>query len=277
MKKTLGALLVLALGLIVTSVTFAYTGTYTAGLGINGTPHDLSTNKNGLGYAAVPADAHTRICIFCHAPHNAYKLSLANGGPASGVGAGPEAGDAFDYLPLWNHTLQTNLAYSMYYAGPGAPATGHAAQQTRNNQVPGSVSLLCLSCHDGSVAVNSYGNSAQPATSISTGTGMIGAGYQIGKDAYLGNHHPIGFSYGAVQAADSEIRAASHAMGTAGTVQTHLYSSQVLGANDTMECGTCHSVHNKGNTGETLLWRSDVNSQLCLTCHDKGTDPLALP
>jgi len=31
-----------------------------------------------------------------------------------------------------------------------------------------------------------------------------------------------------------------------------------------------HAVHNKGNTGETLLWRSDVNSELCLTCHDKG-------
>ena len=37
-----------------------------------------------------------------------------------------------------------------------------------------------------------------------------------------------------------------------------------------MECSTCHSVHNKGNTGETLLWRSDQNSELCLTCHDKG-------
>jgi predicted CXXCH cytochrome family protein len=37
-----------------------------------------------------------------------------------------------------------------------------------------------------------------------------------------------------------------------------------------MECGTCHAVHNKGNTGETLLWRSDFQSQLCLTCHDKG-------
>ncbi|HEY3349170.1 MAG TPA: cytochrome c3 family protein [Thermoanaerobaculia bacterium] len=40
-----------------------------------------------------------------------------------------------------------------------------------------------------------------------------------------------------------------------------------------MECGTCHSVHNKGNTGESLLWRSDAQSRLCLTCHDKGTNP----
>jgi hypothetical protein len=32
-------------------------------------------------------------------------------------------------------------------------------------------------------------------------------------------------------------------------------------------------VHNTGNTGETLLWRSDKDSRLCLTCHGKGTDP----
>ncbi len=37
-----------------------------------------------------------------------------------------------------------------------------------------------------------------------------------------------------------------------------------------MDCGTCHSVHNKGNAGERLLWRCDQNGQLCLTCHDKG-------
>jgi predicted CXXCH cytochrome family protein len=40
-----------------------------------------------------------------------------------------------------------------------------------------------------------------------------------------------------------------------------------------LECTSCHSVHNTGNTGERLLWRSDVRSQLCLSCHDKGEDP----
>ena len=89
--------------------------------------------------------------------------------------------------------------------------------------------------------------------------------YLIGKDKYLGNHHPIGFDYDAVQAADTEIRSADTAMLTPTTfVSDHLYG------NGHMECGTCHSVHNKGNTGETLLWRSDQNSELCLTCHDKG-------
>jgi predicted CXXCH cytochrome family protein len=69
------------------------------------------------------------------------------------------------------------------------------------------------------------------------------------------------------QAGDDEIRNADAAMLTPTTfVRDHLYGA----GNARMECGTCHSVHNKGNAGERLLWRSDQNSKLCLTCHDKG-------
>jgi len=272
MKTVVQGLVVVAAGLVFSSSAMAFTGTYTEGAGINGTPHDLGIAKNGMNYEANPNDSLDRICIFCHAPHNTYRLSPANGGPGAGVGAGPQAPDAFDYLPLWNHELTGNSSsYTMYQNGPGAPTTGpKASQAIANGMAPGSTSLLCLSCHDGSVAVNSYGNVSQPTASQSSGGSTIGAQYLIGKDNYLGNHHPIGFDYDAVQAIDTEIRAADTAMmGGAGTVRDHL-----LGVgNLKMECGTCHSVHNKGNTGESLLWRSDVNSQLCLTCHDKGTDP----
>jgi predicted CXXCH cytochrome family protein len=282
MKRTLQASLVAALGLVLASAAYGYTGTYTPGAGINLTPHDLAQSGNGMsGYNANPTDIHARICIFCHAPHNAYKLSPANGGPAIGVGGGPTAPDAYDYLPLWNHTLPAPTVYTMYWSGPGQPQTGPTAQQTLNNQVVGSGSLLCLSCHDGSVAVNSYGNGSQPTTSQSTGTATIGPGYVIGKDGILQNHHPVGFSYGMVFTGEAGggvggtggIRPTTETMGTAGTIASHLYASQALGVNDAVECGTCHSVHNTGNTGETLLWRSDTSSRLCLTCHNKGNDP----
>jgi predicted CXXCH cytochrome family protein len=269
MRKALQVSLVAALGIVLASAALGYTGTYTPGTGIAGTPHDLSKPVHGMdAFNASPADSKTRVCIFCHAPHNAYKLSQANGGPAAGVGAGPTAPDAYDYLPLWNHTLPVAAAYSMYWNGPGAPQTGSKAQQSLG-AVPGNTSLLCLSCHDGSVAVNSYGNGAQPASAQSTGTTKIGSGYQIGQDGILQNHHPIGFSYGAVAAVDIEINSAATALGTAGPIANHLYASAAAGTVDTMECGTCHSVHNKGNTGESLLWTSDQNSALCLSCHAK--------
>ena len=276
MNRSATRLLVVALGLSLASSAWAFEGTYTAGAGINNTVHDLGKAHNGMSYTAMPADQLNRICIFCHAPHNTYKLSPANGGPGAGVGGGFQAPDAFDYLPLWNHELTGNFAsYTMYQNGPGAPTIGKKASQAiQNGMTPGGSSLLCLSCHDGSVAVNSYGNSFQLSESRSGGGATIYQQYQIGKDNYLGNHHPIGFNYDAVQAVDTEIRSAdSAALGTAGTVRDHL-----LGVGNTqMECGTCHSVHNKGNSGEHLLWRSDINSNLCLTCHDKGTDPATAP
>jgi len=265
-------LAVVALWMVSGSAALAFTGTYTPGTGINGTVHDLGTAHNGMDYTANPDDTLDRICIFCHAPHNTYRLSAANGGPGAGVGSGPQALDDFDYLPLWNHELTSNAgAYVMYQNGSGAPTVGAKASQAMLlAMIPGSSSLLCLSCHDGSIAVNSYGNTSQPTLSQSSGGSTIGEQYLIGKDNYLGNHHPIGFDYDAVQAVDTEIRSADTAeFGSAGTVREHL-----LGAgNHRMECSTCHSVHNKRNTGESLLWRSDLNSQLCLTCHDKGNDP----
>ena len=224
------------------------------GTGINLSPHDLH------GYTPVPDDGLGRICVYCHTPHHAYKLS--------GVlqGTGPTAPDAYDYLPLWNHDLSNNLAFDTYYNGPGAPTVGpKASQAIQNGMTIGSSSLLCLGCHDGSVAINSYGTGS--TISRSAGASFVLGGRLIGKDAYLGNHHPIGFDYYAVSAVDTEIRDPDIAMlASAGTVSSHLYGS----GNTQMECATCHSVHNKGNTGERLLWRSDASSRLCLTCHDKG-------
>jgi predicted CXXCH cytochrome family protein len=262
MKRFLAALIVLAVGVLSAAGASAYTGSYVPGDGINASPHDLSRTDTGMNYVAVPADPLNRICIFCHAPHNTYRLSTATGG------AGPLAPPEFDYLPLWNHTLQDPTGYVMYDNGPGAPQTGpKASQAIQNGMVPGSTSLLCLSCHDGTIAVNSYGNVDQRTGSQSTGTSFMAASYQIGKDKYLGNHHPVGFDYDLVYAADTEIRSPDATQLTpTSLVRDHLYGP----GNALLECASCHSVHNKGNSGEVLLWRSDQNSELCLTCHDKG-------
>ena len=279
MRKYFAGLVVLGLGLLVSSSAMPYTGTYTPGAGINGTAHDLATAHDGVNYVPNPGapDTQARICIYCHAPHNTYKLSPANLGPGAGVGGGIQAPDDFDYLPLWNHELTGNAgSYTMYQNGPGAPVVGpKASQAILNGMTIGSTSLLCLSCHDGSVAVNSYGTPSQPLSSQSSGGATIGAQYVIGKDNYLGNHHPIGFDYDVAQMADTEIRQADGTpMGAAGDVRAHLYGP----GNTQMECATCHSVHNKGNTGDkSLLWRKDESSRLCLTCHDKGDDPGATP
>jgi len=270
MKKILGTLFGIAGGVLVASAAVAFTppNDYTPGSGINGTPHDLGTAHHGMNYTASPSDAPlNRICIFCHAPHNTYRLIDSPDGAV-----GPVVPDStFDYLPLWNHTLQSDWVYTMYDNGSGAPTFGPQASQARMLELmttPGSVSLLCLSCHDGSVAVNSYGNDDQRSGSKSTGTNTIVSSYAIGAAKYLGNHHPISFNYDAVQAVDNvAIRSADdYNLTPTSSVREHLYGP----AGGSLECATCHSVHNTGNGGEALLWRSDQNSELCLTCHNKG-------
>jgi len=271
MKKTTLLLILLLCGVFVASSAMAYT----PGSGVPGSPHDLTSGGTTAGfYAAVPADPLNRICIFCHAPHNTYRLASSLGGEPGG---GPQAPDAYDYLPLWNHTLPlVDPTYYLYYNGPGEP--GNPATNPKSSQAimlmtgqtaPGGTSLLCLSCHDGSIGVNAYGNSSQPATSqsnSSAGAPFMQTGYIIGQSFNLQNHHPVGFSYTGVQAIDTAIAAPTVNYNTGDPVSNHLYGS----AADQMECGTCHSVHNTGNSGETLLWRTDANSGLCLTCHIKG-------
>jgi predicted CXXCH cytochrome family protein len=71
-----------------------------------------------------------------------------------------------------------------------------------------------------------------------------------------------------VQAADQEIAGTSTVMVPANgtTIGDLLY-----GATRTMECVTCHDVHNTANQpgAERFLWRSDNKSNFCLTCHLK--------
>ena len=95
MRKIATVLLALVLGLSLATAVRAYDPPAPApGSGINGTVHDLGTAHNGMSYVAIPVDMGSsstplnRICIFCHAPHNTYRLSPANlGAPGSALSA----------------------------------------------------------------------------------------------------------------------------------------------------------------------------------------------
>lgn len=253
MKRVALLAMVLALGiLLVSSPSFAGPG---AGSGISGSPHDL-TGPYGGG-------TETRVCVFCHAPHHAYKP----GG----------TGGQTDYYPLWNHQI-TELSYDTYQNTDqlGNPVIPTMTAKQLNAGIegkipgqPGGSSKLCLSCHDGSVAVDSYGflpsSSIGPnANKIAAGTKNFIGGVGTGTLGDLTNHHPIGFNYASVRTAgDSGINDPVGLFpGSTVSINDVLYSGN-------MECGTCHDVHNKLNQGPKFLWVADTGSQLCLTCHNK--------
>ncbi len=185
--------------------------------GIAGTSHDFSSRSwNPTG----------ELCRPCHTPHNADNSSLTD-------------------VPLWNHET-TSSTFTLYSSSTfdGVSTAGQ----------PTGASLACLSCHDGSVALDSFDGN--------TGTDYISFGDErIGTD--LSNDHPIAFDYtAALAAADGELfDPETTSSGLGDTIQNDLLFS------DSMECASCHDVHN--DTNFPFLRIPVSNSQLCLLCHDK--------
>lgn len=135
-------------------------------------------NLNNLGGAGV-GDKYgtTQVCLPCHTPH---------GMPDQTVGV------------LWNHALQPASAYTLFSSSAGIPVT--VAGVTTNTI--DEVSRKCLGCHDGTIAIDSYGSH--------NGTlGTINPGYVIGGGGDLTHDHPIDVlynsasSYAVIAAVDS--------------------------------------------------------------------------
>ena len=185
------------------------------GQNISGSAHDFSSNS---------WNTTGQIWIVCHTTHNS-DVTVAN-------------------APLWNHqsTVATFTPYSS--------ASMHATTGD-----PDASSKLCLSCHDGTVAVDNFG-------SQTTGTQFITGSSLIGTD--LNDDHPVSFTYDqALATNDGGLFDPTTTMsGLGGTIDEDL----LIGGQ--VQCASCHDVHN-GSGVARLLRISNAASTLCLTCHDK--------
>jgi len=185
---------------------------------ITGSAHDFSgENWNNTG----------EICIVCHTPHNA-DITV------------PDA-------PLWNHEVTATATFTLY----NSPSFDGAATIGQ----PSGASKLCLSCHDGTVAMDNFGGRTNGGDFM-TGSELVGTD--------LSNDHPISFTYDAALAStDGGLYDPTSAnSGLGGTINDDLLLAGQL------QCSSCHDVHNGGNLNN-LLRISNAGSALCLTCHNK--------
>jgi predicted CXXCH cytochrome family protein len=207
--------------------TLAVAGLVASAGTIVGSAHDFSTGT----YAAATGG---QICIACHAPHNTAVLADA---------------------PLWNHALNATQTYTLYSSATMNAVVG----------APGSTSKLCLSCHDGTLAVNSFGGA--------TGTTFITGASNLGTA--LTNDHPIGITYNtALATADGSLKdptlaANTVTIGTGTKTKTGTIAATML-YNNQLECASCHDVHNTfAATTANLVKVTMTASGLCTTCHTK--------
>jgi len=181
--------------------------------GIINTRHNLSASGTG----DFKALNETRICIFCHTPHNAAPST-----------------------PLWNKKLDP-INYLLY--------TSSTMRATPAQ--PTGPSRLCLSCHDGTIALGSV---LQPSTGIGMNTA---GGISPGRPAYLGtlldDDHPVSFLY-----YDS---LPNQELAPFPPAPLQLYG------NGTVHCSTCHDAHD--NSNKKFLAVNNEASGLCTLCHIK--------
>ena len=165
-------------------------------------------------------------CTFCHAPH-------------SGIGG---------VTPLWNQTLSTQ-SYTTY-------TSSTYKQQGSSQLVMGKSSSLCLSCHDGTVAVGqtaAYGTI--PMTGKWNGQDVLGTN--------LSGSHPFSLVLPIKDAPD--LAASVVAQGV-----TADPTGAVKLVNGNVECTSCHNPHAQAidSIAQNFLVRDSSNGQMCLACHD---------
>lgn len=185
-------------------------------------PHDLSAGSA----ANVRASGEDQVCIFCHTTHSASPIA-----------------------PLWNRAMSPQ-AYLVYAsrsldANPGQP-TGD--------------SKLCLSCHDGTIALGSVLRRGGSVAGIGAPIPMRGGvttmphgRANLGTD--LRDDHPISFTY------DSSLAGKDGRLRDPFALPPHIK----LDLNRELQCTTCHDAHNNA-FGKFLVMRN-TNSELCTSCH----------
>jgi predicted CXXCH cytochrome family protein len=197
---------------------FLGVGQTIAQTGIANSAHDF---VDGVGFDNDNwAIAAATICSACHTPHNAGGSTL-----------------------LWNHE-ESGVAYANNINTVFGTTWG----------TPDGTSILCLSCHDGTVALENFGGTT-------TGTTQLTANLQIGDGATLADNHPISLDYDDTAGGGSEFVDEA----TVDASNIRLYGSA---GNFRIQCGSCHDVHNKASVAGTALLRLD-GTQICQACHDK--------
>ena len=253
-------------------------GTIAMGGTVIGSRHDLSgLNVRGYGSETGPMTGgsfndYRETCVYCHVPHNASAAA-----------------------PLWNRQLPSADGYKMY-SSPNFDSTP--------GPTPDGISLACLSCHDGSLAVDAVIQTPRSHEWLDAGVhyrmspeGQVGSdtcgkchnqdsgaygglpGSASGKGAHdatvryltknLSDDHPVSVKYPTFDL-DPGFNQPMIMKDDGG--RTFANGVQTF-EGDKVQCASCHDPHNPDEDNiegrDPFLRTSNYVSTLCLTCHDK--------
>lgn len=206
---------VLGVGLLLMAASMFVTPLARAASVIN-SKHNLSASGPG----AVKAATENDVCIFCHTVHRT-------------------AGQT----PLWSHSLSSVSNYVVYSSPTLKASVGQ----------PDGSSRLCLSCHDGTVALGMVSSRASPIQMQGGVTTLPLGPSNLGTD--LSGDHPISFVY------DQNLAGLDTGIKDPSTIDRNLKLDHF----HKMQCVTCHNPHD--NQFGNFLVMDNTGSAMCLGCH----------
>ena len=204
--------------------------------GIKTSRHNLSSS----GIYTYRTNNISQICVFCHTPHNPVKN-----------------------VPLWNRNDPSGASTFMLY-------TGSATIKTSGNKIgsinANSISLFCLSCHDGANGLWALVRNQGTNDSGKTNSMRVGATRtNIGAGQNLTNDHPINVRIGLAASDTGDVSTNWNAASDIVTNGLRLF--KINADSDYVECASCHDPHKTEN--KKFLRKGNASSNLCLTCHNK--------
>jgi hypothetical protein len=206
---------------------------------IQDTKHNLSVS----GTKVVRAVSETQICIFCHTPHNSSPVQ-----------------------PLWNHELSAVVNY-INYTSPTLQSYGEGDAPPIDGY-----SKLCLSCHDGTVAIGSVVSRSDEIMMV-TVSGVIYEGKLVGGPGYLGTDlsggHPISiiFDEALANKRNSAEPPLSRLKWPIIDPDIKLHPTH---NGYGVQCTSCHDPHaNKAAGGWPPFWHKATHDEVCMVCHEE--------
>ena len=219
-----------ALGLVVLVVVITTT------MGFAKAPKSAIVNSAHDLRATFGTGSYT-LCNYCHIAHKFASVTA----PAS---AGPL---------LWNHSMSSVGSYGVYtsdsFAGYATDISdlGTVATPTASN--------LCLSCHDGTVAVDSFYSAV--TSGPNPGNTMMPVDRTV-KD--LTQQHPINFTYNSALATAAGIKVPASTTSVDGAGEIPLFQGK-------MQCATCHDPHNGASGILAQKFPAQTSGTFCTYCH----------
>ena len=246
--------------------------TVAMGGSIAGSRHDLSAlNIRGYGSETGPMTGgsfndYREACVYCHVPHNSSTAA-----------------------PLWNRQLPEEVGYQMY----SSPSF-----DSKPPKAPDGISLACLSCHDGSIAVDAVLSTPQfhdwfdagvhyrMSPEGGVGSDSCGKCHNRGQGAYAGlsgahdavirylskdlkDDHPISVAYPAFEVDPGFNQPLIMKEDGGRTFPNGVQTFE----DDKVQCASCHDPHDPDEQNiegrDPFLRTSNRFSVLCLTCHTK--------